>query len=125
MDNGWNGGGMGVVEALAAADPLRQAAEREALLRDEIRRLERYRDMVPRLEVALGERAARLRHAEAETESLRSQVSAHSESERELRVLLLRAQETAQTLAGRLEAETRALPAPMTSARRAWWRVWA
>jgi hypothetical protein len=124
MDNGWDGG-MGVIEALAAADPLRQAAEREAVLRDEIRRLERYREMVPRLEVALGERAVRLRHAEAEIESLRSQVTAHSESERELRVLLLRAQETAQTLAARLEVETRALPAPAASARRAWWRVWA
>lgn len=124
MDNGWDSG-MGIVEALAAADPLRQAAEREAALRDEIRRLERYREMVPRLEVALGERAARLRNAEAEVESLRAQVTAHSESERELRVLLLRAQETTQTLAGRLEAETRALPAPRNSAPRAWWRVWA
>ena len=74
MDNGWDHG-MGNVEALAASDPLRQAAEREALLRDEIRRLERYREMVPRLEVALGERAARLRNAESEIESLRSQVT--------------------------------------------------
>ena len=124
MDNGWEGG-MTVIEALAAADPLRQAGERETLLRDEIRRLERYREMVPRLEVALGERAVRLRNAEAEIDSLRAQVAAHSESERELRVLLLRAQETAQTLASRLEAETRALPAPASSARRSWWRVWA
>lgn len=122
MDNGW-GGGTGVIEALAAADPLRQAAEREARLHEEIRRLERYRDMVPRLEVALGERAARLRNAEAEIESLRSQVVAHSESERELRVLLLRAQETAQTLAARMESETRALPSPAASAPRAWWQV--
>ena len=89
---------------------LEEALEREAGLRAEVEQFRRYQIMVARLETALGERAARLRQLASENEQLRGQVTHHLESERELRVLLLRSQETSSQLVASLE--TRQLLGP-------------
>lgn len=100
---------------------LRKALDREAALLQENAGLRRAAEeaayLRERLEAADRERAALLADRRQADER-------HAEAERELRVLLLRAQETAAALTARLEERT-ALPAPeshSSPAGRSWWR---
>lgn len=104
----------------STSDLLSKALLREGELRLQVSTLSRAADEV----AFLRERLAAADREKADMQAAhQSERERAAESERELRVLVLRAQETAQALTGQLE-QVRQAALPEPKPRRPWWKVW-